>query len=138
MAELKTKPTGASVKTFLERIPDDARRRDCATLLAIMKQATRSEPKMWGAGMVGFGSYHYRYPSGQEGDWFLVGFSPRKQDLSLHIMSGLAAHDELLAKLGKFKTGKSCLHIKRLADVDLAVLKELVRSSVAEMKRQRG
>jgi len=135
MAELKTKETDASVDDFLNRIADETRRKDCFTVLQIMKAATRAEPRMWGASIVGFGTYHYKYASGREGDWPIIGFSPRKQDLTLYIGSGFARHAELLAKLGKCKTAKSCLYIKRLADVDLPVLKELVSASVKHSKQ---
>ncbi len=135
MAKLKTTPTDKSVQAFLSAIADDERRQDCLTVLKIMKQATKAEPKMWGDSIVGFGSYHFKYASGREGDWFLTGFSPRKQALTLYIMAGFSRYDELLSRLGKYKTGKSCLYIKRLDDVDLAVLKELVGQSVAHMAR---
>ncbi len=101
------------------------------TVLEIMKQITKAEPQMWGTSMVGFGSYHYKYESGSEGDWFVAGFSPRKQNLTLYIMAGFSRYDELLSKLGKFKTGKSCLYIKKIEDVDLKTLKELIKQSVA-------
>ena len=130
MAELKTKETDASVDAFLDRIVDKTRRKDCFTLVQIMKKATRAEPRMWGTSIVGFGTYHYQYASGREGDWPIIGFSPRKQDLTLYIGSGFEGYGKLLAKLGKHKTAKSCLYIKRLADVDLTVLKELVSASV--------
>ena len=133
MAEMKTKPTKASVEAFLKRV-DEERRDDCRALVKIMKQATRAQPKMWGPNIVGFGSYHYCYDSGREGDWFLVGFSPRKRDLTLYIMSGFSRYDALMAKLGKHKTGKSCLYIKRLSDVDLDVLTELVQRSADHVK----
>jgi hypothetical protein len=138
MAELKTKPTRVSVKSFLEKIPDEHRRKDCRTLVTILKQATRSEPKMWGPSIVGFGDYRCRYPSGRELDWFHAGFSPRKQALTLYLTGGFAGREKLLTKLGKFKTGGGCLYVKQLADVDLAVLKELVRASVAETKRRQA
>ncbi|MEW6743484.1 MAG: DUF1801 domain-containing protein [Planctomycetota bacterium] len=134
MAEMKTKPTGASVEAFLDRLTDEARREDCYALLKIMQQATKARPKMWGPSIVGFGDYHYKYASGREGDWFLVGFSPRKQDLTLYVMAGAERYPELLEKLGKHKTGKSCLYIKRLADIDLKVLSELIRRSLKDMK----
>lgn len=134
-AELKTKQTDASVDDFLNAIPDEQTRKDCFEIARIMKQATRSEPKMWGASIVGFGSYHYKGASGREGDWMLTGFSPRKQNLTLYIMAGFDRYDQLLKKLGKFSTGKSCLYIKKLADVDKKVLKELVTESVKVMKR---
>lgn len=135
MADLKTKPTAASVDAFLKRVEDEARRQDCATLVRIMKKATRDEPAMWGASIVGFGRYHYKYASGREGDWFLTGFSPRKQDLTLYIMAGFDGFEALMARLGKYKTGKSCLYVKRLADVDVAVLEKLVAASVQHMRQ---
>jgi hypothetical protein len=133
LAELKTKPNKASVETFLESV-GEARRQDCRTLVKIMKRVTKAEPVMWGRSIVGFGSYHYKYESGREGNWFLAGFSPRKQDLTLYIMAGFDRYQELLGKLGKHKTGKSCLYVKRLADIDLKVLEELVSASVTHMK----
>jgi hypothetical protein len=138
MAELKTKRTEASVTAFLKRVADDTRRQDCLTVLRMMKQATRAEPKMWGSSIVGFGNYHYEYASGREGEWFLTGFAPRKQDLTLYIMAGVDRYNSLLAKLGKYKTGRSCLYIKRLADVDLTVLRKLVSASVRRMQQTRG
>lgn len=135
MADLKTAPTNASVETFLSGIADDTRRQDCLTLLNIMKQATNAEPKMWGASIVGFGSYHYKYGSGREGDWFLTGFSPRKQNLTLYIMAGFTRYDDLMRKLGKHKTGKSCLYVRRLADIELDVLQELIQHSVQHVAR---
>jgi hypothetical protein len=130
MAELKTKPTGKRVADFLKGV-DEARRKDCNKIVAMMKRATKSQPRMWGPSIVGFGDYHYKYASGREADWFLTGFSPRKQDLTLYISSGFDRHAELTQRLGKFKTGKSCLYIKRLADVDLDVLEQLIQRSVA-------
>ena len=136
MAELKTKSTAASVEEFINHINDNSRRRDCQTLLQLMQEVTGIAPKMWGGSIVGFGSYHYRYASGREGDWFLTGFSPRKQDLTIYIMSGFDRYNELLSRLGRFKTGKSCLYIKRLEDIDLDLLKQLITASVADMKQQ--
>lgn len=135
MAELKTKLTRQSVATFLNTVVDDRRRRDCRTVLRMMKDVTKAEPKMWGSGIVGFGSYHYKYASGREGDWFLTGFSPRKRDLTLYIMPGFDRYDALLSKLGKYRTGKSCLYIKSLDDVDRDVLQQLIRQSVKQMAR---
>lgn len=135
MAELKTKPTAASVDDFLEGIADEARREDCRVLVKLMKKATKSEATMWGPSIVGFGSYHYKSKSGCEGDWFLTGFSPRKNELSVYIMAGFTNYDDLMARLGKHKTGKSCLYIKRLADVDLDVLSQLIVSSVEQMRK---
>jgi uncharacterized protein DUF1801 len=134
MAEVKTKPTEQSVESFLNSIPDQQRRNDCFALLELMKQATQAEPRMWGSSIVGFGSYHYKYASGREGEAPLTGFSPRKQNLTLYILAGFEAYDELLKKLGKHTVGKACLYIKRLADVDLAALKQLVEQSVTHMR----
>ncbi len=131
MAELKTKPNEQSVEAFLNSVEDEKKRQDCFTILEIMKQITKAEPQMWGTSMVGFGTYHYKYESGREGDWFVAGFSPRKQSLTLYIMAGFSRYDELLSKLGKFKTGKSCLYINKIADVDMPTLKELIKQSVA-------
>ena len=134
-AELKTKLNDASVDDFINSVYDEQTRADCFEITKIMKQVTKAEPKMWGTSIVGFGTYHYKGKSGREGDWMLVGFSPRKQNLTLYIMAGFDRYDELLKKLGKFSTGKSCLYIKKLADVDRKVLKELVSESVKVMKR---
>jgi len=131
MAELKTKPNEQSVEAFLNRVEDEKKRQDCRTILEIMKQITKAEPQMWGTSMVGFGTYHYKNEGGREGDWFVAGFSPRKQNLTLYIMAGFSQYDELLSKLGKFKTGKSCLYINKIEDVDLKTLKELIKQSVA-------
>lgn len=134
MAELKTKQNDASVDKFLAAFPEETRK-DCYAIAKMMKSATRAEPKMWGTSIVGFGSYHYKSErSRQEGDWPLVGFSPRKQNLTLYIMSGFDRHGGLLKKLGKHSLGKGCLYIKRLSDVDKKVLKELITESVKVMK----
>jgi hypothetical protein len=134
VAELKTKPTTASVSDFLASVDPD-RREDCLTIAKIMTKATGAKPRMWGPSIVGFGDHHYKYESGRELDWFLTGFSPRKNDLTLYIMPGFERYAELMAALGKHKTGKSCLYIKRLADVDLTVLETLVESSVNHMRK---
>lgn len=133
MAELKTKKTNQSVEAFLDNVADEQMRQDCYVVLNMMKETTKAEPKMWGPSIVGFGSYHYKYKSGRAGDWFLAGFSPRKQNLTLYIMSGFSEYGELLERLGKHKTGVSCLYIKRLADVDLSVLKKMIEVSVKKM-----
>jgi uncharacterized protein DUF1801 len=138
MATLKTQLTTASVDAFLERIADDDRRKDCQSVVRIMKKAAKAEPRMWGPSIVGFGSYHYKYDSGRQADWFVVGFAPRKQDLTLYIMAGFNRFPKILARLGKYKAGKSCLYIKRLADVDQAALAELVSASVKYMKQAHG
>ena len=133
MAELKTKLNNRSVDRFLKSIPDKQKRQDCVALVKLMQQVTRAEPKMWGSSIIGFGSYHYTYASGHEGDSCLVGFSPRKQNLTLYIMAGFEQYDELLTKLGKHKTGKACLYINRLDDIHLPTLKKLVQQSVKHM-----
>ena len=135
MAELKTKPTKRSVKDFVDAIKDEQRKKDCRTVSRIMKRVTRANPKMWGPGIIGFGSYHYKYASGREGDWFLTGFAPRKQNLTLYIMSGFKKYSALLKKLGKHKIGGSCLYVKRLDDVDMDVLTELIEDSVAYVRK---
>jgi hypothetical protein len=134
MAELKTKRNKGDVEAFLNSVPDEKKRRDSFTILELMKQVTGEEPKMWGDSIVGFGSYHYKYESGREGDWFVTGFSPRKQNLTLYIMSGFDEYDNLMSRLGKYKTGKSCLYIKKIDDVDQDVLQELVKKSVEHME----
>lgn len=133
MSELKTKQTDASVDDFLSAFPEETRK-DCYEILKMMKQATKAEPKMWGMSIVGFGSYHYKYASGREGDWMLTAFSPRKQNLTIYLMSGFERFGDLLKKLGKHSLGKGCLYIKRLSDVDKKVLKELIVESVKVMK----
>jgi hypothetical protein len=135
MAELKTKPTNESVTTFLNSIKNEKKRRDSFTILDLMKEITREEPEMWGTSIIGFGRYHYKYASGREAEWFLVGFSPRVQSLTLYIMSGFDAYDDLLGKLGKYKTGKSCLYINKLEDVEPSILRELITESVAHMRK---
>lgn len=137
MAELKTKKTKASVSAFLKKISDEQRRKDCQRVLEIMKEATGEEPRMWGSSIVGFGTHKYRYASGREGEWPIIGFSPRKTDLTLYIMRDFEGSESLLAKLGKHKTGKVCLYLKRLDDVEIPVLKKLITKSVAKMADQR-
>jgi hypothetical protein len=133
MAELKTKPTGESVKDFLNKIPDPERRQDCFAIAKIMEEITGDEPKMWGPSIVGFGTYHYKYDSGREGDWLVTGFSPRKKDLTLYMMMGFEKHDELMKQLGKHSVGKSCLYIKRLSDIHIPTLKKLIKASVKQL-----
>lgn len=136
MAENKTKPTRASAATFLNGIDDRQKRTDAKKIATMMRKAADSPAKMWGTSIVGFGSYHYKYASGQEGDWMLTGFSPRKQYLTLYIMAGFKEFDGLMAKLGKHKTGKSCLYIKRLDDVDQKVLELLINRSIKYMRKK--
>jgi len=138
MSDLKTKRTDESVDAFLDSVVDESRLKDCRRVLEIMKRVTGEEPRMWGPSMIGFGTYHYRYASGREGDWFITGFSPRKNDLTLYIMSGFSRFDDLTSRLGQYKTGKSCLYIKRLSEVDEAVLEELVAESVSYMRETYG
>ena len=134
MAENKTKPTKAGVTAFLNSVEDRQKRADCRKVAAMMRRATGKRAKMWGSSIVGFGTYHYKYDSGREGDFILTGFSPRKQALTVYIMPGFSRYDALLKKLGKYKTGKSCLYIKRLADVDERVLERLIGESVKDMR----
>lgn len=136
MTELKTKLNNASIEKFLNSVSDEKKRKDCFTILELMKKITKSEPKMWGSSIVGFGTYHYKSESGREGDWFLTGFSPRKQNLTLYIMYGFSKHDELMKKLGKHKTGKSCLYINSLEDINLNLLKDLIAQSVQRMSKR--
>lgn len=130
----KTQASPDGVKAFMAAIPDAGRRADCETIAKMMEKATKAPAKMWGSSMVGFGSYDYKYASGREGTWMLTGFSPRKGDLTLYIMAGFEQYDALLAKLGKFKHGKSCLYIKSLDEVDTKVLQQLITASVKHMK----
>jgi len=130
MAELKTKRTGESVDAFLKAIPDETRRKDCQAIAAMMRKATKAAPAMWGKGMVGYGSYKYQYASGHEGEWFQIGFAPRKGDITLYLFAGLHGSGELLGKLGKHTTGKGCLYLKKLADVDTGVLEKLIGVTV--------
>jgi len=135
VAELKTKETKESVKVFLNKIPEEQRREDCFAVARIMEEITGDKPKMWGPSIVGFGSYHYKYASGREGDWMMTGFSPRKNDLTLYLMMGFEKHRELMEKLGKYKASKgSCLYIKRLDDVHVPTLKKLIKESIKQLR----
>jgi hypothetical protein len=136
--ELKTKLNDASVEDFLNSVTDEKQRKDSFTLLELFKKVTREEPKMWGSSIIGFGSYHYKYASGQEGDWMMTGFSPRKTNLSIYIMGGFETNPELMEKLGKYKTGKSCLYVKSLEDVDLKIVEKLIKADLAYMKKMYG
>lgn len=128
-AENKTKPTRASVTAFINAVENQTRKRDAKTLLAMMKEITGEKAKMWGPSIIGFGEYHYKYESGREGDMLNVGFSPRKANMALYVMGSIAEDDPLREKLGKYKTGKSCLYINKLEDVDLTVLKKVIAKS---------
>lgn len=138
MAELKTKQTEDSVEDFLNSVEDEQKRKDCFVVQQLMEKITGEPARMWGTSIIGFGSYHYKYASGREGDWMLTAFSPRKQNLTLYIMSGFSKYDELLAKLGKHKIGKSCLYVKRLSDINMDVLEELIKASVDYMEPMRN
>ncbi len=139
MAELKTQATTNSVEAFLNTVEPEEKRKDSFALLTMMEKATGEEPLMWGGSIVGFGKYHYKSePSRQEGDWMLVGFSPRKANLTLYILTGLADPETELQGLGKFKTGMGCLYIKRLADVDQKMLAKLIKTSYVNMKEKAG
>ena len=137
MAEIKTKQNEASVEAFLQALPDEQKRKDCDVILKMMKQATKEKPKMWGNSIVGFGTFHYKSErSKREGDWYITGFSPRKQNLTLYIMPGVDYYKDLVKKLGKCKTGGSCLYINKLADVDIKVLEQLVSTAYQHMKEK--
>lgn len=136
MAELKTKPTGVSVKAYLDAIEDETRRKDCRAIAALMKRVTGCAPKMWGPSIVGFGSYHYEYASGHSGDMCLAGFSSRKPEIVIYLMPDLEGAGKLFAALGKHRRGKACLYIRRLADVELPVLERLVALSFAGVRRR--
>jgi len=133
--ELKTKVNQASVEKFLNTVDDKQKREDSFKILEMMKKITKEEPKMWGPSIVGFGKYHYKYASGHEGDMCMIGFSPRKQSLTLYIMVGSDRFKSLMKKLGKYKTSVACLYIKKLEDVDQKVLTELISESVKWMKK---
>ena len=129
MAKLKTTPNEGDVEAYLNGVEDEQKRKDCLAIRKLMKQVTKKEPKMWGGSIVGFGNYHYKYPTGREGDWFLTGFAPRKKNITLYIMAGFDEYGALSEKLGKYNTGKSCLYVKKLEDVHLPTLEKLVRQS---------
>lgn len=137
MAELKTKVTKASVTDFINKVPDEIKRKDTFVLLKLFKEITGENPKMWGSGIIGFGKYHYKSErSSQEGDWPLTGFSPRKQNLTLYVMSGFSDQTVLLKKLGKYKKSVGCLYINKLEDVSLTVLKQVIKKSFMVMKKK--
>lgn len=134
MSENKTRPTSQDVTEFLNSVDHKTRRQDGFALLGMMEEITGEEPVMWGSSIVGFGSYHYKYESGREGDMPLIGFSPRKQSMTLYIMPGFDDYEDMLAELGKHKTGKACLYVNKLADVDEDVLRQLIQRSYEHMK----
>ena len=134
MGELKTKKNNASVDEFLNGIENEKRREDAKIVLDLMKKVTNATPSMWGPSIIGLGNFHYKTANGKEQNWFLTGLSPRKQSLTLYIMTGFSHYDQILGRLGKFKTGKSCLYINKIEDVDLSVLEELLIASVEFLK----
>ena len=136
MAHNKTKPTQQKVSEFIAGIDDKVKRADCRELMKLMSEITGNRATMWRPGIVGYGKYHYKYASGREGDFFLTGFSPRKQALTIYIISGFSIHPQLMEKLGKYKIGKSCLYVKQLDDLDRSVLTQLVKESVAYMREK--
>jgi hypothetical protein len=138
MAELKTKKTSASVTKYLNAISDKQKRADCKTIAKMMRDATGNRAAMWGGSIVGYGSYDYKYASGHTGSWAICGFSPRAQKITIYVMPGFSKFEKLMKKLGKYKTGKSCLYIKKLEDVDQKVLKDLITGSVNEMRLMYG
>jgi len=138
MTELKTVQTRASVDRFLQGIKDENKRADCYKLVEMMEKATKSRGKMWGTSIVGFGDYHYVYDSGRENDWFITGFSPRKQNLTLYTIGGFHQFPDLMEQLGKYSTGKGCLYIKKLEDVDSKILQKLLTQSVKAAKSSKG
>lgn len=134
MAEAKTKPTTTSVAAFLKGVQPDARREECETLVGLMKKVTKEEPRIWGTSLVGFGTFHYKSSSGRTGDWPVAGFAARKANLTVYLMDGVESHAELVAQLGTFTTGKACLYMKKLSDVNLGVLEKIVARSVKAVK----
>ncbi len=134
MAENKTKPTGVSVDEFLDAVPDPQHRADAKAVRALMERLSGEPATMWGPGIVGFGRYHYRYDSGREGEFCRIGFSPRAKEFVLYMVDGFGSHPQLMARLGRHKTGKSCLYVKRLSDIDMNVLERLIAASLAHMR----
>lgn len=134
MAELKTKPNDKNVEEFLQKVENPRKRNDSFEILNLMREVTQEEPIMWGDSIVGFGNYHYKYASGREGDWFQIGFSPRKQSLTIYIVPEIERFEEILNRLGKFRTGKSCLYINKLQDINILTLKELMEKSVKYLR----
>jgi hypothetical protein len=136
MAQNKTKPTDIDPKAFIAAVEPDGKREDAETICLLMERPSGYPPKMWGPSIVGFGQYHYKYESGREGDSMLTGFSPRKSALTLYIMAGFPRHEEIMARLGKHKTGQACLYVKRLSDIDMEALGELIAASLAHMREK--
>ena len=129
MAELKTKVNDAPVEKFLDSVKDEQTKKDCFTLLDLLKKTTKQEPKMWGSSIVGFGTYHYKGKSGREGEWFVTGFSPRKQNMTVYFCTGFHNMEPFMKKLGKFKTSVGCLYFKNLSDIDIKMLTEMIKQT---------
>ena len=138
MAELKTRPNDASVLDFLSSVESESKRDDCYEIMNMMQDVSGEEPRMWGSSIIGYGTYHYKYASGREGDWMRIGFSPRKQNITLYLMTGVEKNEEILSRIGKYKNGKSCFYIKRLDDIDRSVLKELMVASLKDLEQIYG
>lgn len=138
MSDLKTKRNNASVKDFINQIEHDRKRKEAFLLLEIFEEITQCKAEMWGDSIIGFGSYHYQYESGRSGEWMLTGFSPRKQNFSIYVMSGVQSFDSILPQLGKHKSSKACLYINKLEDVDLSVLKEIIKKSFEYVKENQS
>ncbi|EQA34792.1 PF08818 domain protein [Leptospira inadai serovar Lyme str. 10] len=136
MAESKTKPGNESVSDFLKNVGDESVRTSCKKIYEIMKRVSKEKPVLWGGTMIGFGKYHYVYESGRQGDMFLVGFSPRKSNITIYIMPGFKEYEDLLGKLGKYKTGKGCLYLRTIRDVNVPVLEELIKKSFQQMRKK--
>ena len=134
MAELKTKPNDGSVLDFLAKIEDESKRDDCYEIMNMMEEVSKDQPKMWGTSIIGYGTYRYKYASGREGEWMRIGFSPRKQNLTLYLMAGVERNEEILSRIGKYKNGKSCFYIKKLDDIDRDVLRELMVASLEHVE----
>lgn len=141
MSDLKTKVTEASVKDYIDALKDEQQKKDCKELLKMMKSITKAKPKLWSHGAIGFGTYTYKGASGRTGEWYTTGFSPRKQNISIMLVSGFGHNKDLLEKLGKHKTGGGCLYVKKLEDIDKKVLEQLIRRNIkkmAELQKARG
>lgn len=134
-AELKTKENSGDINKFLNSVDNEQKRNDSFVLLELMKKITKEEPKMWGDSIIGFGNYHYKYESGREGDWFLCGFSPRKQNLSIYLMCNFDGLEDLLADLGKHKKSVGCLYIKKLEDINIKVLEKMIKRAIQILKK---
>lgn len=136
MADNKTKVNNASVKAYLEQVESETQKKEAYEILEMMKRITKQKPKMWGDALIGFDTYHYKYASGREGDWFITGFSPRKGKMSIYLLPTLLESSPLMEKLGKHKKGKGCLYVKTLDDIDKKVLEKLIKETYTIMKKK--